>query len=115
MKRILTLDDDRSRQLKFFLAEKQGEEVWQVWNAADCIEALKDGKWSIVQLDHDLEGIYQDPAEENTGSGVVRWIVENRPQVDKFIVHSYNERCAPGMVEDLLKAGYWAVWIPFNL
>jgi CheY-like chemotaxis protein len=114
MKKVLVLDDDKSRMAKFFL-NKQDTDLRQVWNAADCIEALKDGHYDICQLDHDLEGVYQDPAEENTGSGVVRWVVENRPQVDKFIVHSYNERAALGMVEALLAAGYWAVWIPFNL
>lgn len=113
--RTLFLDDDKLRHSKFFQTKKQGEELRQAWNAADCIKALEDGHWNLVQLDHDLEDIYQDPAEENTGSEVVRWVIINKPQVDKFIVHSYNETEAPKMVEALLEAGYWAVWIPFNL
>ena len=116
MKKILFCDDDSSRHSKFFQTKEQGDELRQVWNAADCIEALKEGRYDLVSLDHDLNGeAYQNPTEKNTGSEVVRFITANKPDVKEFVVHSYNEFAAKNMVEDLQKAGYRVEWSPFSL
>ena len=113
--KICFLDDDPKRQRKRFWAKGE-DDLRQVWNASDCIEALKEGGWQIVSLDHDLRNIpYDDPNIDNCGSAVVRWIVENKPDVEKFIVHSYNWCQAPTMVQNLLDAGYKCEYIPFNL
>lgn len=114
--KICFLDDDKNRQMKRFWA-KGDDDLRQVWNAADCIEALKEGGWSICSLDHDLNlKPFDDPSIENCGSAVVRWIVKNKPDVEEFIVHSYNDRESPKMVDMLKKAGYKKVsWQPFNL
>ena len=114
--KTLILDDCKKRQAKFFQTKEQGDELRQVWNATDCIEALKEGRYDLVSLDHDLNGeAYQNPAEKNTGSEVVRFITANKPDVKEFVVHSYNEFAAKNMVEDLQKAGYRVEWSPFSL
>ncbi len=111
----LVLDDCPNRMAKFF-ANKGEEDLMRVWNAKDCIESLRLEEWDLVSLDHDLDQMpYDNPQKENTGSGVVRWIVANKPKVKRFVVHSYNNLQAPKMVEALKGAGYEAVWEPFNL
>ena len=113
--KVLFMDDDRNRQMKRFWA-KGDDDLRQVWNAADCIEALKEGGWQIVSLDMDLEGVpYDDPAKKNSGAEVVRWICANKPDVERFVIHSYNWKIAPEMVQNLLDAGYKCEYIPFNL
>lgn len=68
-----------------------------------------------IFLDHDLGGVtYQDPKELNSGSEVVRWIVANKPELIRIVVHTCNTVQGPRMVEDLQRAGYEAVWIPFT-
>jgi len=114
MKQILYLDDSPERQEKF---SELYPDSTRVWNAADCIKALKEKEWNTVSLDMDLEGIpYDDPLKDNSGAAVVRWILQNRPKVEKFIIHSYNHFLSPSMVEMLKSAGYDnTVWEPFNL
>ncbi len=115
MVKVLVVDDNPSRQAKFFI-HKGDKDLRRTWNAAECIEALKEGDWDICSLDHDLESIpFDDPEKENSGSGIVRWVVEHKPDVKKFIVHSYNSKEAQKMVEALKAAGYSASWEPFNL
>ncbi len=114
--KVLFLDDDKSRHSKFFQTKESGDDFRQVWNTADCIEALKEGGWKVASLDHDLLGEpYQNPLDENCGSAVVRWIVANKPDVEEFVIHSYNHVASPIMVTDLQKAGYRAAWSPFDL
>jgi len=75
--------------------------------AAQCIEQLKSATWDIVFLDHDLEGeIYVDSSRDDCGMEVVRWIVENEPEIKKVIVHTHNTKAGCLMEEALLDAGY---------
>jgi len=111
-KLVLFLDDDRERHARFTNHFSFGPKM--VWSAEECISELKK-EWDLVFLDHDLRGIhFDDPNEENSGSGVVRWIITNKPTVKEFIVHSYNHVQAPKMVKDLIAAGYKASWEPFD-
>jgi len=106
------LDDDSDRHILFTNHFSFGPKM--VWNAADCITELEK-EWDLVFLDHDLNfSAFQNPAEENTGSEVVRWVVANKPKVKEFIVHSYNHLQAPKMVDNLIAAGYKASWRPFD-
>ncbi len=108
---ILFLDDDPLR-CKAFLAREPSATI--VHTAEDCIAKLKSQAWDECHLDHDLSGqTYQDSSEANTGMAVVRWIVCACPDVRTFIVHSYNEKAAPLMVETLESAGYRVVRAPF--
>ena len=107
--RILFLDDFSERSEEFLALVPHGH--W-VETAADCIARLAE-PWDVVFLDHDLGGMaFVDPQEEDTGSGVVRWVVANRPAVGRFIVHSLNQGAAEQMVADLQAAGYPAEYRP---
>jgi hypothetical protein len=83
-----------------------------VATADHAIERLAARPWGLVLLDHDLVGTYQDPAEPNTGSAVVRWIVANRPAIGLIVVHSLNAGAANQMVADLRASGYSAHYCP---
>ena len=112
---ILFLDDDRLRITAFLRVFPFAQ---YVETAQDCIDKLADTGtlWDVVCLDHDLGGdIYVDPKHLNTGSEVVRWIQENRPEVGRFIVHSFNGGAAAEMCYDLQRSGYSAIRIPFNV
>jgi hypothetical protein len=107
--RILFLDDFSERSAEFLALVPHGH--W-VETAADCIARLAE-PWDVVFLDHDLGGMaFVDPREEDTGSGVVRWVVAQRPAVGRFIVHSLNQGAAEQMVADLQAAGYPAEYRP---
>ena len=101
---LLFLDDDAQRRARFVSQFPHAETVE---TAHECIEALASRAWDEVWLDHDLGGqVYVSTAEENTGSGVVRWIIKNQPAVGNFIVHSLNYAAAQRMIDDLYDAGY---------
>ena len=107
--RILFLDDLPERSAEFLSVVPHGD---CVDTAAACIARLAEG-WDVVLLDHDLGGqAFVDPQEEDTGSGVVRWVVANRPAVGRFVVHSLNEEAGRRMVADLRAAGYAAEYVP---
>lgn len=109
---ILFLDDSQKR-IKRFLTEHPHAHV--VETAPDAIAALQARKWKKVYLDHDLGGeAWVDPKRPDTGSEVVRWVVENKPEVKEFIVHSHNHLAAPFMARALIEAGYETSYIPFN-
>jgi hypothetical protein len=109
---ILFLDDDPARQKKF---RSNNPSAAIVSTAKACIEALQLQAWDIVHLDHDLDGTYNDPAGENTGSEVVRWIFANKPIVGRFVVHTYNEHVWKDMLKVLKQAGYKARYVPFKM
>lgn len=103
-KSVLFLDDDLNRCARF---RSKCPFADIVNTASACIERLKNNSYDIVFLDHDLgETQYQNPKEENSGSGVVRWIVEHKPDVKEFVVHSLNPVERVNMVNDLARAGY---------
>lgn len=84
-------------------------------DAESCIEELKNQAWDNVFLDHDLGGTtYQDASDKNSGSEVVRWIIENKPKVGLFVCHSLNGPARENMVMALRSAGYDVGTIPFN-
>lgn len=112
MKTTLFLDDCTNRCKSF-----RSNFPWAtiVNDAESCIAELKKQDWDEVFLDHDLGGtIYQDASDKNSGSEVVRWIVENKPKVGLFVCHSLNGPARENMVMALRSAGYGAANMPFN-
>ena len=107
--RILFLDDDPTRAQLFL---RDNPDVLWVKTAEDCIAAL-DKAWDIVYLDHDLgdDGMGQ---AEYTGMHVVRWVEDNKPDVERFHVHSWNIPAAAMMVQRLRDAGYPVTSRPFR-
>lgn len=111
--KVLFLDDNINRHQLKINQKEDDEYLVRVWSAQECIDHLSEEIWDLVCLDHDLEGTYQNPLDKNTGSEVVRWIVENNPEIGEIVVHSWNHREAPKMVKSLKSAGYSASWEPF--
>ncbi len=110
--RILFLDDDPARTSKFL---KLCPDAHIAEDAAGIIQLMQAGHADVVFLDHDLDGkTYVDMNEENTGSGVVRWIIANKPSVSQFIIHTLNYHAGVSMEQGLLSAGYESSRIPFT-
>lgn len=110
---ILFLDDSKKRTKRFLNKYPHAVTVETV---PECIAYLQNNKWKQVYLDHDLNSeTWVDSNREDCGMEVVRWIVENKPQVKEFIVHSHNHLAAPFMAKLLIDAGYKNTkYIPFN-
>ena len=110
---ILFLDDSDNR-LKLFKSHYPHATL--VSTASECIEQLQKQSWNIVFLDHDLSGeTFVSESLENSGSGVVRWIVANKPEIELIIIHSFNIVAAGHMEMDLLSAEYTVQRVPFSL
>jgi hypothetical protein len=111
---ILFLDDDKFRIRDFRSKVPYAKFVSEV---DECIEAIKsEDYWGVVFLDHDLHGnVFVDPdlEGEETGRDVARWIAENKPKIDKIVVHSHNPTGAEIMANTLNDAGYNVVLYPF--
>lgn len=110
---ILVLEDSIFRCREFRRQLPSAELYTTADELIACLDKA-DAVWDMLFLDHDLGNeVYVDPAEHNTGSEVVRWIVLHRPKIKKIIVHSLNTEAAKYMVHDLSQAGYDAQHIHF--
>ena len=75
--------------------------------AANCILWIGQRAHDEVYLDHDLDGeAWANPHGKNTGFEVVRWIVLNKPEIGKIIVHSMNTPQGNRMAKALRRHGY---------
>lgn len=102
--KILFLDDSNERT-KLFLSRVPS--ATNAYCAKDIIKKISEqSKIDLLFLDHDLEGIFQNSAEENCGMEVVRYICKHRPKIRNIIVHSLNYPAAQEMVQKLKNAGY---------
>lgn len=114
---VLFLDDcpNRTAWARGHLAEPGGAFAAAA-NAYEAVTHLTlagaDRPWGVVYLDHDLEGVGQDPGHPNSGSAVVRWVVANRPAVGRFVVHTTGDQ-GRVMARDLALAGYRAEYVSF--
>lgn len=111
---IYFLDDD-SYRTKSFVSNYPSALTAE--NAEDIINLIQkniEDNEKIVYLDHDLGGaIYCDPNGKNTGMEVVRWIVQNKPNIKKIIVHTMNDYAGYLMFSSLYENGYDVERIPF--
>lgn len=105
MTTILFMDDDTVRCSLFF---EKHPEAYIVHTAQECINQLSRQSWDWVCLDHDL-GL----EENNSGSVVVKWIIEHRPSIKNVVVHSWNDK-GNKMHEDLLNSGYQSQRVTFG-
>jgi CheY-like chemotaxis protein len=113
--RILVLDDDLDRH-DLFRKVLSRHKALLVQTVAACIEALKETKYDLVYLDHDLAdfcaenkipGMYG--SQELTGVDVARFMandlpIEQRPK--EVVVHSWNPDGAKRIVDTLKDAGF---------
>lgn len=121
---IIFLDDDPFRAALAY--QRMPKEVSRkvIWckTAQEVISILEDEEYikrlETIHLDHDLEGVYQDPCEKNCGMEVVRFIETLDPKVLKhvrFNVHSWNNHQAIKMIQRLKKLGLRVEYNPFGL
>ena len=109
---ILFLDDDENRTKIF-----KSNIPWcdTASTVEQCIKFLKKKEYFGLFLDHDLSGETNvSTNREDTGSEVVRWIVENKPEICQIIVHSLNDAGARHMCKELDDAGYVVIRLPFT-
>jgi len=88
---ILILEDNACRVTQF-RQNLIGQDVFVVDTAEAAINLLKEKSWDMLFLDNDLGGeVYVPLEEENSGSGVARWLANNVDKQPEFIVvHSLN-------------------------
>lgn len=110
---ILVLEDCPKRIAK--MTEEMPYAVFKTTSKEIIVTLSKmDDNLELLMLDHDLGGqVYMDSNKKNTGMEVVRWIVKNKPQINKIVVHSLNYLAAIEMNDRLCKAGYNILRIPF--
>ena len=89
--KILILEDNKCRATQF-RQNLIGQVVTIVDTAEAAINLLKEEFWDMLFLDNDLGGSVNVPVEEeNSGSGVARWLANNIDKQPEFIViHSLN-------------------------
>jgi len=115
--RVFVLEDNQERCNWFtkYLTEENFEFtiVKTAWEAKDI---LSKESFDRLYLDHDLGNkIYVDPEAEETGTQVVRHIIENSLQEEAIIyIHSLNPIAFDTMVVPLNKANYHVVYKPFS-
>jgi len=109
---ILVLDDSVER-LKKFISNIPSAKTAET--ADEMIELIKNNSpVDFLFLDHDLGGeTYVDSKEHNTGMEVVRWIVANKPSIQKIVVHTCNTDAGFEMEDKLIAAGYDTGYVPY--
>ena len=114
--KILILEDNQDRIEKFKILFKN-QQVDLVQTVEDAKDACLLNEYSILWLDHDLNGkIWEDSKKENTGYQFVRWLVDNEVLKNTLIyIHSMNPVGANKMLNYLKDNGYDGIWIPFHL
>ena len=104
--RIFILEDDHER-IELFRELVIGHELTIAEDAATAIAILgSDSGFDLFMLDHDLgnrQMVSND--DKNTGSEVVRWIVQSSMKCPTTIIHSYNPDGAESMFNALKKHG----------
>lgn len=112
---ILILEDDEDRIKQFkerFFSLFNGKDknliisvIEYARTAKEAIEFLKKTThYDIIFLDHDLGNrVFVSSDDENTGSEVVRYLVENANHYTntKFIIHSFNPLGAKNMLNNI--------------
>lgn len=105
--RTLFLDDNHARH-----RDMQGRMLFDpAFTASECIEKLKNNKYDVVFLDHDLGGkeMVSSFSDEETGCTVAKWISENKPEIPVVVCHSLNPGGADNMASILVESGYLVV------
>jgi len=111
--KILILEDDPERT-KTFRRKLIGNIVVFTTTVQSCITALTSEDFDCLMLDHDLGGqVYQTPGDE-TGYGVVKWLVKHQDRCPRQIyVHSLNGPAADAMIKLFADYGIITQYIPF--
>lgn len=87
--------------------------------ARSCEEAKIEyhGIYDVLLLDHDLEVVFQDSNEPNTGYQFAKWLIEHERGVESdplIVCHSQNPDGRKAMWYLLADEGYRVEQMPFN-
>lgn len=103
--RIFILEDDHER-IELFRKFLFDQDLTIAEDAIDAIAILSNNKFDLLMLDHDLGNRQMVSSDDkNTGSEVVRWIVQSGMKCPTTIIHSYNPDGAESMFNALKKHG----------
>ena len=108
---ILLLEDD-DRRIARFMHDLSHMAVFHTDCVAGAIELLKQKKFDLAFLDHDLEfgkRVNIDSADPNTGYHVAKYIFEHFPEMP-VVVHSLNWFGGNKIVKDFPNA----VYVPYT-
>ena len=117
---ILVLDDDESRH-RWFRKRFKDDKIEFVETVEDAKEALENGSFDAIFLDHDLlphhYGSNDHDDFERTGFAVAEWLTENSNlhRAATVIVHTRNADGGLHMVEKLRESGRHAEYVPFPM
>ncbi len=91
---IFILDDDINRHdflIKMLGNKYNNTNIVSAQTADEAYKFLKNEKWDMIFLDHDLGGeAYVDSNLPNTGYQVAKFIKNNNIKYDICIIHSMN-------------------------
>lgn len=109
---MLILEDNGAR-IEYFKRVYPAAAI--VKTAKDAIYNLNLVQHSVVSLDHDLNGeAFVDSDCHDCGMEVVRWIVANRPPIERILLHTANRKASKAMKDALVGAGYKVYRVPFG-
>ena len=115
--RILFLDDDYDRHLKFDLDRKKPEnEIHHIFLPWECVKRLSNYEFDEVHLDHDLGTTLDNMGRvfEQDAKFVVNWLVAQKKNIPLIHIHSWNIHGATWMEFKLKEAGYNVTVLPFD-
>lgn len=107
--RIFVLEDNPYR-IKSIQRSLIGHMVMMTSNIANAKRILKDNKFDLIMLDHDLDFVTSD--RNINGMLIVDYLIEH-PHTCPIIVHSLNNLARNKMIERLKEAGYDVRGAPF--
>lgn len=114
--RILVVEDNQDRviQFKIWAAEVLFVHAKSAGMAIGCIRRARPDEYHGILLDHDLQMETRGGADrELSGTDVVRVIIDQfRFATMPVLIHSMNDREAPGMERNLSAAGFPVTRLP---
>lgn len=109
---MLILEDNAGRNAYF---RQTYPDAAMTESAEETIRLLGERQFSIISLDHDLNGeTFVDSARADCGMEVVRWLVANPVEVERIIIHTANPMASDLMCKALKDAGYNVEQSPFG-
>ena len=102
--KILILEDNQKR-IEFFKKKFFNDDVFYVEHAIEAIELLKNNKFDLICLDHDLGGKEMEWDKEDCGMVVAEYL-HNNPVNSRIVIHSFNGPRALSMKNILINSEY---------
>lgn len=113
MSKILILEDNLER-IKKFRTLLFNHDLDVVMHAKDAIDKLKENKYNLIFLDHDLNDKQMKWDEDDCGMVVANFMKDNNINI-LTIIHSFNEQRSKQMEKIIPKAFYIpGIWLSTN-